>query len=265
MPRFAANLSMMFTELPFLERFAAAARCGFRGVEFLFPYDHPAGEIAARLTDNGLAQVLFNLPAGDWERGERGFAALPGRERDFDAALARAIDYAQAIGCPRLHVMAGIPGPAAASERCRATFIDNLRRAAQRCAAAGITPVIEPINRRDIPGYYLADFGLARAILAEVGDAGLRLQHDLYHAQIIEGDLSRGLERNFPLIGHVQIANPPGRHEPDQGEINYPHLFALLDQLGYDGWVGCEYRPRAGTEAGLGWAKPYGIAAATGP
>ncbi|MCW5730946.1 MAG: hydroxypyruvate isomerase family protein [Alphaproteobacteria bacterium] len=262
MPRFAANLSLMFTELPFLERFAAAARCGFRGVEFLFPYDHPAREIARHLSDNGLEQVLFNLPAGAWERGERGFAALPGRTRDFDAALARALDYAGTLGCKRLHVMAGIPDPADAPAHCRASFLDNLRRAAERCRAAGVTPLIEPINRRDIPGYYLADFALARGILAELGDAGVRLQHDLYHAQIIEGDLSKGLERNFPLIGHVQIANPPGRHEPDRGEINFPHLFALLDTLGYEGWIGCEYRPMAGTEAGLGWARPYGIGAA---
>lgn len=257
MPRFAANLSMMYQEVGFLDRFAAAAADGFRAVEFLFPYAHPAAEIAARLRDAGLENVLFNLPPGDWDRGERGMAALPGREAEFAASIDRALDYAAALGTPRLHVMAGIPGPEIDRARARATYVANLRLAAARAAAAGLEILIEPINTRDIPGYFINRQDEAHAIRAEVGAVNLKVQFDLYHCQIVEGDLTMKLRRDIAHIGHMQIAGVPERHEPDRGEVNYPFLFEQIDALGYGGWIGCEYRPRAGTSAGLGWAKPY--------
>jgi hydroxypyruvate isomerase len=257
MPRFAANLSMMYQEVAFLDRFAAAARDGFRAVEFMFPYAQPAAEVAARLRAAGLENVLFNLPPGDFERGERGLAALPGREEEFAAAVATALDYAEALGCPRLHAMAGIPGPDADRARCRATYVANLRLAASRAAAVGKEVLIEPINTRDIPGYFLNRQDEAQAIRAEVGAPNLKIQFDLYHCQIVEGDLAVKLKRDLAHIGHVQIAGVPERHEPDRGEVNYPFLFEHLDALGYAGWIGCEYRPRAGTTAGLGWIRPY--------
>ena len=257
MPRFAANLSMMYQEVGFLDRFAAAAADGFRAVEFLFPYAHPAAEIAARLRDAGLENVLFNLPPGDWDRGERGMAALPGREAEFAASIDRALDYAAALGTPRLHVMAGIPGPEIDRARARATYVANLRLAAARAAAAGLEILIEPINTRDIPGYFINRQDEAQAIRAEVGAVNLKVQFDLYHCQIVEGDLTMKLRRDIAHIGHMQIAGVPERHEPDRGEVNYPFLFEQIDALGYGGWIGCEYRPRAGTSAGLGWAKPY--------
>jgi hydroxypyruvate isomerase len=257
MPRFAANLSMMYQEVGFLDRFAAAAKDGFRAVEFMFPYAHPAAEVAARLRSAGLENVLFNLPPGDFERGERGLAALPGREAEFAASIGTALEYAEALGCPRLHVMAGIPGAGAARERCRATYVSNLRLAASRAAAAGRDVLIEPINTRDIPGYFLNRQDDAQAIRAEVGAPNLKVQFDLYHCQIVEGDLAVKLKRDLAHIGHVQIAGVPERHEPDRGEVNYPFLFAHLDAIGYAGWIGCEYRPRAGTSAGLGWIRPY--------
>jgi hydroxypyruvate isomerase len=257
MPRFAANLSMMYQEVGFLDRFAAAAKDGFRAVEFMFPYAHPAAEVAARLRSAGLENVLFNLPPGDFERGERGLAALPGREAEFAASIGTALEYAEALGCPRLHVMAGIPGAGADRERCRATYVSNLRLAASRAAAAGRDVLIEPINTRDIPGYFLNRQDDAQAIRAEVGAPNLKVQFDLYHCQIVEGDLAVKLKRDLAHIGHVQIAGVPERHEPDRGEVNYPFLFAHLDAIGYAGWIGCEYRPRAGTSAGLGWIRPY--------
>lgn len=257
MPRFAANLSMMYQEVGFLDRFAAAAADRFRAVEFLFPYAHPAAEIAARLRDAGLENVLFNLPPGDWDRGERGMAALPGREAEFATSIDRALDYAAALGTPRLHVMAGIPGPDIDRGRARATYVANLRLAATRAAAAGLEILIEPINTRDIPGYFINRQDEAQAIRAEVGAANLKVQFDLYHCQIVEGDLTMKLRRDIAHIGHMQIAGVPERHEPDRGEVNYPFLFEQIDALGYGGWIGCEYRPRAGTSAGLGWAQPY--------
>ena len=257
MPRFAANLSMMYQETGFLDRFAAAARDGFRAVEFMFPYAHPAAEVAARLREAGLENVLFNLPPGDFERGERGLAALPGREAEFAASIDTALAYAEALECPRLHVMAGIPGAGADRARCRATYIGNLRLAAARAAAAGREVLIEPINTRDIPGYFLNRQDDAQAIRAEVGAPNLKVQFDLYHCQIVEGDLAVKLKRDLAHIGHVQIAGVPERHEPDRGEVNYPFLFEHLDAIGYAGWIGCEYRPRAGTSAGLGWIRPY--------
>lgn len=247
MPRFAANLSMMFTERPFLDRFDAAAAAGFGAVEFLFPYEHPASVMRGALDRNGLALALFNAPPGDWQRGERGLAALKGREAEFRDSIARALDYAAVLDPGRLHIMAGI----AAGPEARATYIENLSWAA--AAARGRRLCIEPINSRDMPGYHLSTSTDAVAVLDAVGAANLGLQFDLYHAQIMEGDLTRRLERLMPRIAHVQIAGVPERHEPDTGEVNFPHLFAVLDRLGYDGFVGCEYRPAGRTEQGLGW------------
>ena len=258
MPNFAANLSMMFQELPFLDRFEAAAKAGFKAVEFLFPYDHPAADIRQRLDRFGLRQVLFNLPPGDWAKGERGLAALPGREAEFGAAVDRAIEYATALGCPQVHVMAGVPLDVPL-EQAAATYRANLRAAADRLQAHGIRTLIEPLNSRDMPGYFLMTAEQARQIIEAVGHPNLFLQMDLYHAQIMGGDLAERTRSHWPLIRHFQIAGVPGRHEPDVGEINYPYLFDLIDSLGYDGWIGCEYRPRAKTLDGLGWAKRYGI------
>jgi hydroxypyruvate isomerase len=255
MPRFAANLSFLFTDLPFLDRFDAAAKAGFKGVEFMFPYAVPAADIRARLDANGLSLVLFNLPPGHWDKGERGFAALPGREDEFASAVDLALDYAEALGCPRLHVMAGLATHGATRE----AYVDNLRMAANWAAPMGIDMLIEPINTRDMPGYFLNTTTAARRILAAVSRPNLRLQLDLYHCQIMEGDLTEKIREHLEAVGHIQIAGNPGRHEPDVGEIHYPWLFDRLDRLGYDGWIGCEYRPRNGTQAGLSWLGPYGI------
>jgi hydroxypyruvate isomerase len=249
MPRFAANLTTMFTERPFLERFEAAAAAGFGAVEFLFPYDRPAAELRAALDVAGLELALFNAPPGDWEAGERGLAALPGREADFRAAFAWALDYAEVLRPARLHVMAGLAtGPAA-----REAYVANLAWAAEAADGQGLT--IEPINSRDMPGYHLATSADAISVLEAVGAGNIGLQFDIYHAQIMEGDLTRRIERLMPRIAHVQIAGVPDRHEPDEGEVSYPHLFRLLDRLGYAGFVGCEYRPRGQTEEGLGWLR----------
>ncbi|KWR87929.1 2-oxo-tetronate isomerase [Cupriavidus sp. IDO] len=257
MPRFAANLSMMYNEHAFLDRFAAAAADGFRAVEYLFPYEHPASEIRARLDANGLTQALFNAPPGDWAAGERGVAALPGREADFRDAFGRALEYAGVIGNEKVHVMAGLIPAGADRARCRATYLENLAFAASAAAAQGVTVLIEPINTRDMPGYFLNRQDDGQAICKEVGASNLKVQFDCYHCQIVEGDLAVKLKRDMAGIGHIQIAGVPDRHEPDLGELNYPYLFDVIDGLGYDGWIGCEYRPRAGTSAGLGWLKLY--------
>lgn len=261
MPRFAANLTMMYTEVPFLDRFEAAARDGFDAVEYLFPYDHPPEEIAQRLQAHGLTQALFNLPPGDWAAGDRGMACLPGREAEFAASVERALPYALATGCQRLHAMAGLVPPQADSAEAqaarRSTYVANLRAAARRLAPHGITLVIEPINTRDMPGYYLNYQQQAHDILAEVGEPNTGVQMDFYHCQIMEGDLTRRLERHFAGVGHIQIAGVPDRHEPDGGEVNYPALFDRLDALGYSGFVGCEYRPAGATSAGLRWLHHY--------
>ncbi|MEB2551393.1 2-oxo-tetronate isomerase [Burkholderia gladioli] len=257
MLRFAANLSMMYTEHPFLERFAAAARDGFRAVEYLFPYDFAADELKARLADAGLVQALFNAPPGDWAAGERGFASLPGREDEFRRAFDTALDYARVLGNDKLHVMAGLLPAGADRARHREVYLRNLAHAAEAARAAGILVVIEPINTRDMPGYFLNRQDDAQAICREVGAPNLRVQFDCYHCQIVEGDIAVKLKRDFAGIGHIQVAGVPERHEPDLGELNYPYLFELIDTLGYDGWIGCEYRPKAGTSEGLGWLRPY--------
>lgn len=255
MPGFAANLTMLFNEVPFIERFEAAARAGFKAVEFLFPYEHDAEEIAAQLHMHRLENVLFNMPPGDWTAGERGLACLPGREQEFRAGVAKAISYAQAFGTPRLHAMAGLLPQHADPAIHRAAYIDNLKYAAAETAKHGIMLLIEPINTRDIPRYFLNTQADAHAIREQVGVPNLKVQMDFYHVQIVEGDIAMKLRQYLPHIGHIQIAGVPERNEPDTGEINYPYLFRLLDELGYDGWLGCEYRPAKGTIEGLGWMK----------
>ncbi len=257
MPRFAANISLMFQEVDFLARFARAARAGFAGVECLFPYAFEAADLRAELAAHGLELVLLNTPPGDWEAGERGLAALPGREVDFARAFEQALSYARALDCSRIHVMAGIPPRGADPERCMEVYLRNLRRAAARAGECGIMLLIEPINSRDLPGYFLNRTDAARRIIERVAAPNLALQLDLYHCQIMEGDLATRIRELLPLIGHVQIAGVPERHEPDRGEVHYPYLFALLDELGYAGWVGCEYRPAAGTEEGLDWLRRW--------
>jgi len=269
MPRFAANLSMMYAELPFLERFAAAAQDGFKGVEFLFPYEWPAEQLADLLQRHGLQQVLFNAPPGGldsasfgaaWAQGMRGTAALPGREVEFRAGVTLALHYAKALQCPRIHCMAGVLPQGTDPVQAQATFESNLRWAAQAAAEQNTSLLIEPINTRDMPGYFLHHQAHAHQTVARVGAASLQVQMDLYHCQIMEGDVAMKLRQYLPAgrVGHVQIAGVPDRHEPDRGELHYPYLFEVLDELGYTGWVGCEYRPRLGTaqgatRAGLGW------------
>jgi len=257
MPRFAANLSFMYQDLPFLERFAAAAVDGFEGVEYLFPYDYPAEEIATRLQAHGLQQALFNLPPGDWSAGERGIACLPGRHVEFAAGVEQALHYARVLGNERLHVMAGIPKPGMSRAACRDTYLRNLRLACALAAAEGRTILIEPINTRDMPGYFLNRQDEAHAIVAAVGADNLKVQMDFYHLQIVEGDIAMKYRQYRAGIGHLQIAGVPERNEPDSGEVNYPYLFEMLDASGYDGWVGCEYHPRADTSAGLGWLRAW--------
>jgi hydroxypyruvate isomerase len=253
MPKFAANLTMMFNEVPFPQRFEAAARAGFEAVEFLFPYDHAPQEVAQWLQQNRLVNALFNLPPGDWAAGERGLAALPGREEEFRASVARALEYAQAMGTRNLHAMAGLVPADAPREQHREVFVSNLRHAARELGRHGITLLMEPINQRDMPGYFLNTQAEAHAIREDLGEPNLKVQMDFYHAQIVEGDLAMTLRKHLAGIGHVQIAGVPSRNEPDDGEVNYPYLFRLLDEVGYEGWVGCEYRPRGRTEDGLGW------------
>ncbi|MEB0133954.1 hydroxypyruvate isomerase family protein [Actimicrobium sp. CCC2.4] len=259
MPKFAANLTMMFTEVAFPQRFAAAAAAGFSAVEFLSPYDYPPAQVATWLQENHLECVLFNLPTGDWAAGERGLAALPGREDECRAGVARAIEYALATGTTRLHMMAGLMPAGADAAAYRATFLANLRDAAHAVGRHGLTLLIEPINPRDIPGYFLNTQAQAHALREESGAANVKVQMDFYHAQIVEGDLATTFKKHIADIGHVQIASVPGRNEPDDGEINYPYLFRLLDELGYEGWIGCEYRPRGRTEDGLGWLAKAGL------
>jgi hydroxypyruvate isomerase len=255
MPKFAANLSMLYQEHTFLDRFVAAARDGFEAIEFLFPYAYPADEIKAALVDHGLTLALCNAPPGDWEAGDRGLAALPGRESEFRQGIDKALSYATVLGNKRLHVMAGV-APSQDHFR-RSTYLENLAHAAKEAARAGVTVVIEPINTRDMPGYFLNRQADAHAVCREVGAPNLMVQMDLYHCQIVEGDLAAKLRTFISGVGHIQIAGVPDRREPDQGEVNYSYIFRLIDELDYDGWIGCEYRPRGATSEGLGWLRPY--------
>jgi hydroxypyruvate isomerase len=248
---------MLFNEVEFLDRFGAAASAGFKGVEYLFPYAYPKDELAERLRAHDLVQALHNLPSGDWDAGDRGIACHPDRTGEFQDGVGQAIDYATALDCTRLNCLAGVAPADAAPDRLRETFVANLRFAAEALAKAAMTLLIEPINTRDIPGFYLCRSDQALAIIDEVGVPNLALQYDVYHMQIMEGDLAPTIERNLDRIAHVQVADTPGRHEPGSGEINYPFLFDHLDRLGYEGWIGCEYRPSAGTTDGLGWVRPY--------
>ena len=253
MPRFAANLTMLFTELPFLERFAAAADAGFEAVEFLFPYDFEAGRVADAIAAARLKLVLHNLPAGDWGAGERGIACDPARTGEFQDGVGRAIRYAKALGCPRLNCLVGIPPPGQDASVSRETMIGNLGFAARALREAGVAMVMEPVNTRDVPGFFVNQTPPALAVLDAVGSDNLTLQYDIYHAQVMEGDLERTIATHLARIGHLQVAGNPGRHEQDTGEINYPYLFERIDALGYDGWIGCEYKPAADTASGLGW------------
>lgn len=255
MPRFAANLSMMFNEKPFLERFDAAARAGFKAVEFLFPYEHPAAEIRRRLDANGLTQVLFNMPPGDWGKGERGIAGLPGRQAEFREGVKKALEYADALGCKLVHCMAGIPPKDVSWVTAGAVYAANLAWAAEQAHAAGVKVVIEPINHRDMPGYLLHRQSQGAALVEAIGQDRLGLQFDVYHVQVTEGDITKRMELHMPVIAHMQIADVPGRNEPGTGEIGWEYVFRRMDELGYRGWIGCEYRPLGETDAGLGWLK----------
>ena len=273
MPKFAANLTMMYPELPFLDRFEAAAKDGFKAVEYLFPYAYEAKELAARLKNNGLQQVLFNLPPGGvdaksidaaWNSGTRGIACIAGREAEFAAGADLALRYAETLDCPRLHMMAGLMPEGKSKADVRETYVSNARTASQLIAKQGINLLLEPINTRDIPGFFLNRQDEAHALIAEISQSNVKVQMDLYHCQIVEGDVAMKIRQYLPTgnVGHFQIAGVPERHEPDIGEMNYPYLFDLIDNLGYEGWIGCEYKPKLGgqpngTSSGLGWLKPY--------
>ena len=259
MPRFDANISLLYVEHPFLDRFAAAARDGFKAVEMLSPYEHPAANLRARMDASGLECVLINVPAGDRERGDRGFASMPARRDDFKRGIAQALEYSSILGNKVLHVMAGLIAPGEDRARHRDCYVENLAFAARETASAGITTLIEPINPRTIPGYFLNRQDEAHAICAEVGLPNLKVQMDLFHCQIVEGDVAMKIRQYIANVGHMQIAGVPERHEPDVGELNYPYLFDVIDSLGYSGWIGCEYHPKAGTTAGLAWAHKFGV------
>lgn len=255
MPKFAANLTMLFNELDFLDRFQAAADAGFAGVEYLFPYAWPAAQLAEKLDQAGLVQVLHNLPAGDWASGERGIACHPDRIGEFQDGVGRAIDYARTLGCKQLNCLAGIAPAGVPTATAHETFVANLRFAAAKLKDAGIRLLVEPINTFDIPGFYLNRTAQAVALLDEVGADNLFVQYDIYHAQRMEGELGNTIARYLPRIAHIQLADNPGRNEPGSGEINFAWLFRHIDRLGYQGWIGCEYKPAAGTREGLGWIK----------
>lgn len=260
MPKFAANLSFLYQDLPFLDRFEAAAKDGFEAVEYLFPYEWPAQALAERLRANKLVQALFNAPPGDWGNAERGLACLPGRETEFKEGILKALEYAEVLSCPRIHVMAGLIPRDADKQALQATYIERLTWAAQQAEARAVDILIEPINTRDIPSYFLNRQDHAHQVVQAVGAANLKVQMDLYHCQIVEGDVAMKLRQYLPSgrVGHIQIASVPERNEPDGGELNYSYLFKLVDELGFDGWIGCEYRPRLGsapkaTSSGLSW------------
>jgi hydroxypyruvate isomerase len=251
--RFAANIGMLFGEVPFLQRFGRAARAGFAAVEYPFPYEYSQAELADALAQHGLVQVLFNLPPGDWARGERGIACDPARVGEFHDGVGLALEYARALGVSQVNCLAGIPPQGVDAELCRRTLLDNLRFASEALERAGVRLLVEPINGRDMPGFFLQRSRDARALIEELKPVPLWLQYDVYHMQVMEGDLALTLEELLPVIAHIQIADHPGRHEPGSGEIHFPFLFAWLERIGYAGWVGCEYRPLTTTEAGLDW------------
>ena len=257
MPKLCANLTLLYNEVPFLERFRAAAQSGFKGVEYLFPYAYPCELLAELLSDNGLVQVLHNLPAGDWDRGERGIACLPDRVSEFQESVGRAIEYASALGCKQVNCLAGIAPASVPRDRIEQTFVDNLKFAAPRFKGAGIKLLIEAINTRDMPGFFLSSTRQSLDVIGKVGSDNLFVQYDIYHMQIMEGDLARTIEANLAVIPHMQLADNPGRNEPGTGEIHYGFLLDFIDRLGYDGWIGCEYRPKTTTLEGLGWAQQY--------
>jgi hydroxypyruvate isomerase len=255
MPRFAANLTMMFTEVPFLDRFEAAAKAGFTAVEFLFPYDHPAEEVGKRLHGNGLTQALFNMPPGDWDAGEKGYASLPDRFDDLQQSVRTALPYAQATGVKRLHLMAG--NSSRSDRKAVEAYYKSVAWTTEFLAPHGLDVVLEPLSRRHAPSYFLNDFDFTRDLIVELKIPNLKLQFDIYHCQILHGDVTRRLREMMPVIDHVQIASIPSRNEPDGEELNYPFLFDELDRLGFKGFVGCEYNPRGKTTDGLGWFNPY--------
>lgn len=257
MAQFAANLTMLFTEVPFLERFEKAHNAGFKAVEFLFPYAFDAQVLSQKLEQYGLEQALFNMPPGNWDAGERGFAAIPGRENEFKDSVETALAYATALNCKKVHAMSGLIDEHFSYEKHVNTFIQNIRYAADAFAKHGIELMIEPLNNRDVPNYFVANQRVAVELIKQVDRPNVKLQLDLYHAQIMDGDLTHLIQDLALYTGHIQIASVPERHEPSEGEINYPHLFNVLDKSGYKGWIGCEYNPKNTTEDGLGWVQPY--------
>ncbi|WP_413112262.1 2-oxo-tetronate isomerase [Thaumasiovibrio sp. DFM-14] len=257
MPKFAANLTMLFTEKPFMARFDAAAQAGFSSVEFLFPYAQEIHALQQKLSENQLNVALFNAPAGNWELGERGLAAIVGREDEFRLSIKTALQYGKALDVPRIHVMSGIAPVGGNVTFDEKLFIENIRWAADEFANVGIELLLEPLNQRDNPGYFLSDYNKAIALISAVDRPNVKLQFDFYHAQIIAGDLSENFKYLLPLIGHIQIASIPQRNEPNEGEVNYSYLFDLIDKLGYTGIIGCEYNPKTTTDAGIGWVRPY--------
>ncbi len=257
MLKFSANLTMLFNEVDFLGRFELASRAGFKGVEYLFPYEWNKEQLAEELDKHGLEQVLHNLPAGDWPAGERGIACLPGRLGEFQEGVGLAIEYAKALRCSRLNCLVGITPKGVPTEKVRQTLVDNLRFAATALGKEGIRLLVEPLNNRDIPGFYLVHSRDALQLFEEVNHTNLWLQYDIYHMQIMEGNLTRTILDNLAHIAHMQLADNPGRHEPGTGEINYTNLFRFIDEAGYDGWIGCEYKPAGVTEGSLEWVKPY--------
>ncbi len=257
MLKFSANLSFLYQDLAFLDRFAAAAKDGFRAVEYLGPYSESKEAVAAALRDNGLVQALFNVPSGDWAGGERGIACLPGRVDEFRTGIRTALDYAAALHCPKVNVISGLVPAGADLQALEDVLVDNLKVAAELCAKAGVKLLIEPINTRDIPGFFLTTTSQAERILDRVGHANLYIQYDVYHMQVMQGDLVPTYARLKDRIAHIQVADNPGRNEPGTGEINYPFVLGEIDRLGYDGWIGCEYKPKAGTSEGLGWMQAY--------
>ncbi|MGD8336051.1 MAG: hydroxypyruvate isomerase [Desulfobacterales bacterium] len=257
MPKFSANLTMMFNEVDFLDRFESASKAGFKAVEYMFPYEWPKNQLVDALEANGLRQVLHNLPAGDWAAGERGIACLPGREGEFQEGVRKAIEYAKALKCPALNCLVGLTPQGSTAEKVHDTLISNLKFAAAALEKEGIRLLVESLNDQDIPGFYLVRTRDTLSLLDEVHHPNLWLQYDIYHMQKMEGNLITTIETHLTRIGHIQLADNPGRHEPGTGEINFPNLFRVIDAAGYDGWIGCEYIPAATTEEGLGWYTPY--------